>query len=121
MYTIQIILELIKEHKSSQSELCRAIGASTGSFSDWKSHRSSPKQEYLVKIADFFGVTTDYLLTGDESKKYPATGNGSGISEHDKLAMELIKKYDGLSDDDKRAVERMIDALLESQENSQKK
>jgi transcriptional regulator with XRE-family HTH domain len=31
----------------------------------WKSTGKAPKQELLIKIADFFGVTTDYLLGYD--------------------------------------------------------
>lgn len=38
------------------------IGAST--FSDWKKGRSTPKQEKLQKIADYFGVSVEYLMTG---------------------------------------------------------
>lgn len=41
------------------------IGAST--FSDWKKGRSTPKQEKLQKIADYFGVSVDYLMTGKNS------------------------------------------------------
>ena len=41
------------------------IGAST--FSDWKKGRSTPKQEKLRKIADYFGVSVEYLMTGKNS------------------------------------------------------
>lgn len=41
------------------------IGAST--FSDWKRGRSTPKQEKLQKIADYFGVSVEYLMTGKNS------------------------------------------------------
>ena len=41
------------------------IGAST--FSDWKKGRSTPKQEKLQKIADYFGVSVEYLMTGKNS------------------------------------------------------
>lgn len=39
------------------------IGKST--FSDWKSGRSVPKKDKLIKIADYFHVPVDYFL-GDE-------------------------------------------------------
>ena len=41
------------------------IGAST--FSDWKKGRSTPKQEKLQKIDDYFGVSVEYLMTGKNS------------------------------------------------------
>ena len=40
------------------------IGKST--FSDWKSGRSIPKNEKLVKIANALEVSLDYLMTGEE-------------------------------------------------------
>ena len=35
-------------------------------FSDWKNGRSKPKDEKLLKIAEYFEVTLDYLRTGEE-------------------------------------------------------
>ena len=42
-------------------------------FEDRYLHLSSllPKQEILLKIAEYFGVTTDYLLTGEERPTEP--------------------------------------------------
>lgn len=34
---------------------------------DWKAGRYTPKQEKMQKIADFLGVTVDYIMTGNES------------------------------------------------------
>lgn len=41
-------------------------GIRRSTFSDWKSGRSTPKQDKLQKIADFFGVSVDFLITGKE-------------------------------------------------------
>lgn len=42
------------------------IGKST--FSDWKSGRSIPKNEKLVKIANALEVSLDFLMTGEEKE-----------------------------------------------------
>lgn len=42
--------------------LSRTIG------SKWKRTGATPNGETLNKIADYFGVTTDYLLTGEKEK-----------------------------------------------------
>ena len=42
--------------------LSRTIG------SKWKRTGATPNGETLNRIAEYFGVTTDYLLTGEESK-----------------------------------------------------
>lgn len=42
----------------------KETGLSTATLSDWKTGKSKPKQDKLIKIADYFGVTVDYLMTG---------------------------------------------------------
>lgn len=37
-------------------------------LSDWKNGKSTPKQDKLMKIADYFGVTVEYLMTGEEKE-----------------------------------------------------
>ena len=51
------------------SDVVKATGITKSTFSDWKSGRSKPKNDKLQKIADYFGVTIDYLMTGIEDKK----------------------------------------------------
>lgn len=48
------------------ADVVRNTGITKSTFSDWKNGRSAPKQEKLQKIADYFGVTVDYLMTGEE-------------------------------------------------------
>lgn len=45
----------------------KATGIATSTFSDWKNGHSTPKQDKLKKIADYFEVSVDYLMTGQES------------------------------------------------------
>lgn len=49
------------------ADVAKATGITKSTFSDWKSGRSQPKQDKLQKIADFFGVSLEYLMTGKES------------------------------------------------------
>lgn len=66
MDAVDVILKLIKEKGISQKELTVAIGVSSGNFSDWKKKRSKPSSNILKKIAEYFNVSVDYLLTGEE-------------------------------------------------------
>lgn len=43
--------------------LADELGLSRSVFSDWKSGKSMPKTDKLLKIAEFFGVSVDYFLT----------------------------------------------------------
>ena len=65
---ISRILELIQERDISQKQLADAIGVSTGNISDWKAGRAKPSIEVLCRIADYFGVTVDYLIGRSDVK-----------------------------------------------------
>ena len=56
------LLELRKEKGVSQAALAKALGVSFAVVCYWETDRSEPTAPNLVKIADYFDVTTDYLL-----------------------------------------------------------
>lgn len=58
---IQRILDLAKEKGLNQTELSTIIGCSTGNISDWKRGRVKPSMDVYMKVADYFGVSVDYL------------------------------------------------------------
>ena len=45
-------------------------GIAKSSLSEWKKGLYTPKQDKLKAIADYFGVSLDYLLTGEEKVTY---------------------------------------------------
>lgn len=67
----EIYCKLRDEHGIKDADVVRVTGITKSTFSDWKNGRSKPKQEKLQKIADYFGVTLDYLMTGNEEPKKP--------------------------------------------------
>ena len=56
---------LCQIHSMTPSGAAAKIGFNRASVTMWKNTGKAPKQELLLKIADFFGVTTDYLLGYD--------------------------------------------------------
>lgn len=52
---------LCKETGETPNSVARRIGASSGSVTAWK-RGTAPRNDTLSKIADYFGVSTDYLL-----------------------------------------------------------
>ena len=67
------IKELTKLQGISVRELEMRLGYSNGYFSKWK--KVSPNSEGLSKVADYFGVSIDYLL-GREEKTSLAEKHG---------------------------------------------
>lgn len=54
-----------RAQNTSPNAVARAIGASSGSVTAWK-NGAAPRNATLAKLADYLGVSTDYLL-GKES------------------------------------------------------
>ena len=69
----EIYCKLRDERGLKDADVVRETKITKSTFSDWKSGRSNPKQEKLQKIADFFGVTVDYLMTGKEKEEKKET------------------------------------------------
>ena len=54
--------ELRTEKKLLQKDLAIILGTSNSSICDWECGRAQPDMEMIIKIADYFQVTADYLL-----------------------------------------------------------
>lgn len=67
-----IFCELCEKRGLTPSGAAAQIGFNRASVTVWKNTGRAPKQDLLLKIAEYFGVTTDYLL-GTEKEKTPPT------------------------------------------------
>lgn len=47
-------------------EVAKSTGISTATLTNWKQGNYAPKADKLIKIADYFGVTLDYLVRKSE-------------------------------------------------------
>lgn len=70
MRTIDKILCLLKQQHKTQKNLTDYLNVSKGVFTDWKSGKNTSYKKHIGEIAEFFGVSTDYLL-GMEKEKSP--------------------------------------------------
>ena len=58
--------ELRKEKGCSQLDLGKVVNVSKMAVSHWESEHSEPSISQLIALADFFGVTVDYLIGREE-------------------------------------------------------
>ena len=58
----KILKDLRKSKKINQAELGEALGMSQATITLWENGKRIPDIDMLCKIADYFNVTTDYLL-----------------------------------------------------------
>ena len=69
----QRLTDLLVQKNHSQAELARYVGVKNNTVSDWINKGTSPKIEHLYRIAEFFEVSYDVLMTGKE--KSPSLPN----------------------------------------------
>lgn len=56
------LLELRLERKISQAKLAKDLGVSFAIVCYWETDKSEPTAINIVKVADYFGVSADFLL-----------------------------------------------------------
>lgn len=83
--------ELLKKEGVTAYKVHKATGVAQSSLSDWKNGKSTPKYESLKKIADYFGVTVDYLLGNEEIPVAAADGEYDDLTEEQIAILENLK------------------------------
>lgn len=130
MKTVEIINGLLKQRGISAAKMMSELGFSSGLYSQWKSGKQKPSREKLDKIADYFGVSIDYLLGKDttisqiskneeKEQKNNATDNSDIPSESLALNIsdsELTDILNRLSDKSLSELESYLDYLLWKQD-----
>ncbi len=88
----------------TRSDLCEGIGIVKSSFSAWQ-NGSVPRADIALKIAQYLGVSVDYLLTGQPLdneltaqeqeliKNFRVLTNDKDIELVTMLLRELVKRY----------------------------
>ena len=59
-------LKLCTEKKSSPNKVAAELGFSNATCTQWKKKGSTPGGANLKKLADYFGVSTDFLIANNE-------------------------------------------------------
>ena len=99
-----MILDQIKHlcvvHSISLSELEKRTKISNGTIARWE--KSSPRIDLVLKIADYFDVSLDYLVFGEEKEKTVAN-DGNGLSDKEKLILSI---FNSLSEEQQWSIVR---------------
>lgn len=66
-----IFEKLCAEKGVTPYRVCKETGLTTSTISNWKAGRYTPKTDKLQKIADFFGVSIEFLMGTEEKEESP--------------------------------------------------
>lgn len=110
----KIFETLCNEHGVTPYRVCKDTGITTATISNWKAGRYVPKADKLQKIADYFGVTLEYLMNGkDTDSKEPQLKPRDEKDIKEILSStEQLLKQDGLMFDGQPASSEAIDSIL---------
>jgi transcriptional regulator with XRE-family HTH domain len=117
------IVALRKQNKVTQEILSKAIGVSRTTLAHYEIGRRKPDYEILQKIADFFSVSTDYLLgrnfTAEEQEAYTKIQNNVPL---DKIAAEHEISFNGqvLNQAEKEQMLLFVETLLKMKKSAKK-
>lgn len=95
---------LLTEKKEKRTHLAEIIGVTNQSFSDWKKRGTIPNADTALKIADYFHVSIDWLVTGKEK---------DGLTHEE---ADFIYKLRQLQEKDKNTVIGLLEMLYRQEE-----
>lgn len=89
----EIFEKLCKDRGVTVYRVCKDTGIGTGSMSNWKAGRYQLKIEKMQKIADYFGVSVDYLMgRGDGSSGSAEAAAPAELTEDEAELLRLFRK-----------------------------
>lgn len=92
--------QLRNEKHLSQKDFAKAMQVSPSTVGMWEQGRNEPSHEMLKHIADYFGVSTDYLL-----------GRNSGSCSLTKLQKSLLDGFNALNSEGQNLIMSMLGSL----------
>lgn len=64
----EVFEQLLQKFGVTAYQVSKATGIAQSTLSNWKSRRNLIRGDKAQKIADYFGVSVDYLMTGKEKE-----------------------------------------------------
>ena len=105
------IKELRKSAKLSQEELAEKFGVERATISRWENQKHDPSIADLVRLADYFNVTVDYLL-GKTNDPVPHLGKSGAV-----LAAHRENPFADVTDEEARMIEAVLSAYRSDPKN----
>lgn len=95
----QRIALLRKERNMSQSETAKKLNISTSTLSMYETGNREPNNELLSKLADFFGVSTDYLLGRETPNNEGLNWQDLGMAYGGRIPSDLKDMYRAIAEE----------------------
>lgn len=115
MTTFERVKMLADKRKISIVELEEKLNFSKNSLYAWK--KSKPSIDKLNAVADYFNVSTDYLLGRTDDPNIGVASEKRKLTVEEALASVMSSDGKPLTDNDREILSAMIEAYLEKKDN----
>lgn len=125
--TVKRIFYLLENRKIEQKELADYLGTNKQTITDWKRGKTKSYKKNIDKIAEFFGVSVDYLLglTDSVNNSYSISNRNTIISgtqanvinnhdESDTFLEEFMQIFSKLNFENKVKVMKYVNDIKNS-------
>ena len=85
------LISLRKRHQLSQEELATQLNISRGAIGMWETDKRKPDLDMLIYLADYFKVSTDYILCRTNEDNTNSTPH-SEFSEHEQKLLDTFRQ-----------------------------
>lgn len=117
--------ELRIEKNLTQQAMSKEIGVSRQVYSNWENEINQPDYNFLVKLADFFGVSTDYLLGRSDELGYVTIQSSLTVPALSANEQKLLNNFRAMRPDLQAYYLKMSETLMQTPDeiagNNQKK
>lgn len=109
MTVTERIRALLDKNGISINKMSKDLHMGSGTFATWEANKRTPNGTALRKIASYFGVSTDYLLTGKEQD----SDHPENDVTFDDFTYAMYNESKELSENNKRALLDMARIMRE--------
>ena len=102
--------KLRAEYGISQKALAQAVGITQQSVNSFENHDVSPSYLILLKLADYFDTSIDYLVGRTDIRSRIEYRSEWELSKQEE---EMMRQYRALSETDRSYIEMMVQRLSE--------
>ncbi len=99
----QRVKQLRKNKKWTQKELANKFDVQFSMLNKYECGLHIPPAEKLIRLAEIFDITVDYLLTGNRANERPL---------HNIRLLERFQAIEDFQADDQEALIKLIDAMI---------
>ncbi|HWT74337.1 MAG TPA: helix-turn-helix transcriptional regulator [Mobilitalea sp.] len=109
--------ELLNLNNITAYKVSKDTGIPYSALSEWKAGRSTPKQDKLIKLAEYFGVSIDYLLGFERNVDFAIQFS---TDEENRIYLEMMSNLEKMNIEGMKQANRYLAYLVGINENLKK-